>query len=128
MIVGLGIDLERIDRFGELLERWGERFTRKLFTDRERSACEQRARPAQHYAARFAAKEAALKAMGDWHGQGLDWHLIEVVNQASGAPTLELHGNAATWARHKGASRWHLSLTHSPDSACAVVILEREPG
>jgi holo-[acyl-carrier protein] synthase len=125
MILGLGIDLERIDRFAALIDRWGERFTRKLFTPGERAACDGRAKPAQHYAARFAAKEAALKALGDWHGKGLEWHQIEVVSQPTGAPRLELHDKALAWARHKGANRWHLSLTHSPDSACAVVILEQ---
>ena len=65
MIVGIGIDLERIDRFRDLLDRWGERFERKLFTDDERAYCRSRGKPEQHFAARFAAREAALTAMGN---------------------------------------------------------------
>lgn len=122
MIVGLGIDLAEISRFDALLARWGERLERKLFTEGERAACHGRGRPAQHFAARFAAKEAALKALGV--PSGLAWHELEVVSSATGAPALRLSGAAEAAARRLGATRVHLTLTHAADVAAAVVVFE----
>jgi holo-[acyl-carrier protein] synthase len=124
MIVGIGIDLERIDRFRDLLDRWGARFEQKLFTDAERAYCRGRARPEQHFAARFAAKEAALKAMGVPKGVGLEWQHFEIVSGPGGAPSLVLTAAARAAADRLGATRVHLTLTHSIDTAAAFVILE----
>jgi holo-[acyl-carrier protein] synthase len=124
MIVGLGIDLERIDRFESTLARWGERFEKRLFTDAERAYCRGRGRPAMHFAARFAAKEAALKAMGVPRQAGLEWQQFEIVSGDNGAPRLVLTDNAAAIAAGLGATRVHVSLTHTDDLAQAIVILE----
>ena len=119
MIVGLGIDLVAIPRSAASLARVGQRFECMLFTDDERAYCRARATPAQHFAARFAAKEAALKAMGV--PSGLAWHELEVQQAATGVPRLLLSGAAL---RHVGRARCHLSLTHDGDMAAAVVVLE----
>ena len=124
MIVGIGIDLERIERFRDLLARWGERFEKKLFTEGERAYCRARARAEQHFAVRFAAKEAVLKAMGVPRQSGLEWQHFEIVNAASGAPTLVLTAAAKAVADRLGVTRVHLTLTHTDDTAAAFVILE----
>lgn len=123
MVVGIGIDLTPISRIEGLLDRWGEKLERRLFTDAERSFCRGRGEPAQHLAARFAAKEATLKALAV--PPGLSWHEMEVVSAAGGAPTLVLRGEAGAAATRLGVTRSHLSLTHAGDLAVAVVVLER---
>jgi holo-[acyl-carrier protein] synthase len=123
MIVGLGIDVEAVARIGDLLARFPGRAERRLFTDDERAYCASRGRPAQHFAARFAAKEATLKALGV--PPGLSWHEMEIVSAASGRPELRLSGQARAAAARLGATTWHLSLTHTDDHAAAVVILEK---
>ena len=122
MVLGIGIDLTPIDRIAKILERHPERFEAKLFTDGERAYCRGRAQAAQHFAARFAAKEATLKALGV--PPGLSWHELEVVPDASGRPSLALTGAAALAMAHLGVLRLHLSLTHAGGNACAVVIAE----
>ncbi len=120
MIVGLGLDLCRIPRVAALVDRWGERFTRKLFTDGERGYCARMSTPAQHFAARFAAKEALLKALGV--PDGLSWHEIEV--RAGRPPSLALTGRAAEAAARLGVTRTFLTMTHDGDLAAAFVALE----
>jgi holo-[acyl-carrier protein] synthase len=122
VIVGLGIDVEQVARIDDMLARWGERFARRVFTDGERAYCAGRGRPGQHYAARFAAKEAALKALGV--PPGLSWHEMEIVSGAGGAPALRLTGQAAMAAARLGVVRALVSLTHTDDVAAAVVVLE----
>jgi holo-[acyl-carrier protein] synthase len=122
VVLGVGIDLTPIDRIARLLERYPERFERKLFTDGERRYCRARARAADHFAARFAAKEAALKALGV--PDGLSWHELEVVSQEGEAPRLQLGGEAARAAARLGVGRVHLSLTHAGGQAAAVVVVE----
>jgi holo-[acyl-carrier protein] synthase len=122
VVLGVGIDLTPIQRIAEMLTRWGERFEEKLFTDGERAYCHARARPADHFAARFAAKEAALKALGV--PEGLRWHELEVVSAPGGAPSLALHGEAHRAAERRGVTRLHLSLTHAGGQAAAVVVVE----
>jgi len=124
MIVGIGIDLERIDRFRDLLDRWGERFEQKLFTAAERAYCHSRGKPEQHFAARFAAKEAALKAMGVPRNVGLEWHHFEIAHALTGAPELRLTHAARAAADHLSVVRVHLTLTHTVDTAAAFVVLE----
>ncbi len=125
MIVGVGLDLCLISRMEKALARSGGRFAARIFTPEERRYCEGRAQPAQHFAARFAAKEAILKALGV--PDGLSWHELEVGHQPSGGPHVLLHGAAAQAATQRGVSKLHLSLTHQGDAACAVVIAERLP-
>ena len=125
MIVGLGLDVIPISRIATMLERYGARLEERLFTDDERAYCRGRGIPAQHFAVRFAAKEALLKAMGA--PPGLRWREIEVLNGPGGAPELRLTGAAAGAASARGVVRRHVSLTHAGDVAAAVVVLEGTP-
>ena len=122
MVIGVGIDLTPIDRVARMLARYPERFEEKVFTEGERAYCRARAQAAEHFAARFAAKEAALKALGV--PSGLHWQELEVVSGAGGAPSLRLSGEAARAAARRGVTRLHLSLTHAGGQAAAVVVAE----
>lgn len=126
MIRGLGLDLADIDRIARLLGRHPERARRRLFTVGERAYCDRRAEPARHFAARFAAKEAAYKALsGTEDARHIHWHDIEVANsRLDGRPTLLLHGRAARRAAELGVVTVHVTLTHSELVAAAVVVLE----
>jgi holo-[acyl-carrier protein] synthase len=128
VIVGLGIDVVEIRRIRELHRRRGERFCRRVFTPGEVAACLERADPAPSLAARFAAKEAGMKALGSGWGGGVGWHDLEVVSAAGRPPRLKLHGGAATRATSLGAGGTHLSLSHDAGVAAAVVILEATLG
>ena len=121
MIRGIGVDVVSVPRMTRILDRQGLRFTERVFTEGERAYCRSRAEPAQHYAVRFAAKEAALKALGV--PGGLSWQEIEVV-QEGGAPRLRLHGRAAEAARARRSARMHLSLSHTAETAVAFVVAE----
>ena len=122
MIVGLGLDIVEIDRVEGLLDRWGDRFLNKVFTDKEIEYCGKHGKSATHFAGRFAAKEAAMKALGVGWGSAV-WQDVEVLNEASGKPVLFIKGPAAGIARELGADTMHVSISHSERSACAVVIL-----
>lgn len=124
MIVGLGIDTIEIPRIAATLERYGGRFRRRVFTDAEQRYCDRRRRFAQHYAARFAAKEAVMKALGIGLRMGIRWREIEVVNLPSGKPTLKLSGRTAEHAARLGDYRIELSLTHAIEVATAMVTVE----
>ncbi|GAB4259309.1 MAG: holo-[acyl-carrier-protein] synthase [Deferrisomatales bacterium] len=128
MIVGIGLDLVAIERIGELRRRRGERFVRRVFTEGERDACLGRAEPDPSLAARFAAKEAAMKALGTGWGEGVGWHDVEVVSERGRPPRLALHGAAAARGAGLGVDTVHLSLTHDAGVAGAVVVLERRRG
>ena len=124
--VGVGVDLVDIDRVEEMLSRHGVRAVHRLLTDGERSYCMSMARPAQHIAARLAAKEAAYKALqkaGDARAVG--WRDSEVVLNGDGGPTLRFHGRAERAAARLAVTEVLVSLTHSNHSAAAVVILSR---
>ena len=125
MIVSIGIDIIEVARIREVLERT-PRFRERVFTPAERAYCDSRgAVAAQHYAARFAAKEAALKALQTgWRG-GIGWQDVEVAARESGAPYLIFHGPALELFNLSGASASHLSLSHTTEHALAQVILER---
>jgi holo-[acyl-carrier protein] synthase len=127
MIAGLGIDLADIDRIARLLARHPERSRARLFTAGERAYCDRRGAPARHFAARFAAKEAAYKALaGSDDARHIHWHDIEVANSPlDGRPSLRLHGRAARRAAELGVTTVHVTLTHSDAVAAAVVVLER---
>jgi holo-[acyl-carrier protein] synthase len=124
MIISTGIDLIEVSRIEEVFERRGERFRRRVFTEAEIEYCERQHLGLESYAARFAAKEAAMKALGTGWADGVRWKDIEVVRGPEGAPRLELRGRALDRFRELGASRAHLSLTHSRDLAMAQVIFE----
>ncbi len=126
MIVGVGIDLVDIERVERMIAERGEQATNKLFTEREAHYAMSRAHPARHFAARFAAKEAAYKALaGNELARGIGWRDLEVLRDPeSGQPRLELHGRAAERAAELGVTRVLLSLTHSHATAAAVVVLE----
>jgi holo-[acyl-carrier protein] synthase len=125
VIVGTGIDLcepERIEK--AMAAPYGARFRERVFTAGEIAYAESKANRAERYAARFAAKEAGMKALGTGWRDGMSWHDLEVANLASGRPTLRLHGKAAEIAERLGARNVSLSLTHTAGQAMALVILE----
>jgi holo-[acyl-carrier protein] synthase len=124
MIVAIGIDIVEIERMKEVFARRGERFRNRVFTEAEIDYCEGRASRLESYAARFAAKEAAMKALGTGWSEGVGWREIEVARAGTGAPTIQLHGRALERMSEIGARKAHLSLTHSRDIAMAQVILE----
>ena len=124
MIIAIGIDIIEIARVEEVFSRRGERFRKRVFTEGEIDYCERRASRMSSYAARFAAKEAAMKALGTGWSDGVRWRDIEVVRGETGAPALHLHGRALERLGEIGARRAHLSLTHSEQIAMAEVILE----
>ena len=127
MIVGVGVDLAEVDRIRDALERpgTGERFRARVFTAGEQAYCERRRRKYESYAARFAAKEAGVKAIGTGWNHGVRWRDIEVARKPGGRPTLLLHGKAAEFAAKLGATNVALSLTHTAEQAFAQVILEK---
>ena len=126
MILGIGLDVAEIPRIRDSLARFGERFTARVLTEAEVAGMPQ-ADPAPFVAARFAAKEAAAKALGTGFAQGVTQQSIEVFSLPSGAPGLRLLGKALDLAEAMGVARMHLSLTHGRDVAAAVVILEGSP-
>ena len=122
MILGIGVDLTPISRMQRAFDAHPGKLEARLFTDAERAYCRKKASAAQHFAARFAAKEAALKALHV--PEGLRWHELEVVNDGDGAPAFRLSGNAAAAAQKLGVRTVHLSITHADDAAMAFVVTE----
>lgn len=122
MIVGLGIDVIELDRIRRSLERFGDRFLARILTPFERDSL--RGDVPAFAAARFAAKEAASKALGTGFRRGVSFQSIEVVDLASGKPEIRFLGHARARFLALGARRAHVSLTHGRDTAAAVVILE----
>ena len=123
-IIGLGLDATDIPRIAETYARYGDRFLRRVFTDGEIAYCTRRRDPVPHLAGRFAAKEAAMKALGTGHSRGVFWTGIEVVRRG-GPPRLQFHGGAAARMTALGATGSLLTLTHSKDLAIAHVLLLR---
>jgi holo-[acyl-carrier protein] synthase len=124
MIIGIGVDLAEVDRIERAIARHPVRLVQRVFTEREQMECSNRHRPAMYYAARFAAKEAFLKAVGLGLRGGMRWRDIGVVHAPSGKPSLEVRGRAAERMRELGAQHIHITLTHTDQHAVAVVILE----
>jgi holo-[acyl-carrier protein] synthase len=123
MIDGLGIDIEEVARFAVLLQRWGRSFTEKIFSAGEIAYCEAKHSPQQHFAARFAAKEAFAKALGTgWRGQ-FAWKDVEIVNDEQGKPALRFHD---TLSRHMSDRRVEVSLSHTKQYVAAVVLIHHE--
>ena len=120
MLVGLGVDMVEVERIKKALDRWGERFLRRVFTSQERSYCMRKAFPEQSLAARFAAKEAVFKAMGRGLSVGIRWTDVEIVNDKSGKPEVRLEKKITRRIDNK---RILLSISHTKEFAIAQAIL-----
>jgi len=124
MIVGTGVDITEVGRVAEAVERFGERFLRRVFTPAEVAYCSSKRNKIERLAARFAAKEAALKALGTGLRHGITWQQVEVRRQPGSRPTIALSGVAAQYAARLGVKHVSLSLSHTAEQAIAMVILE----
>ncbi len=122
-IHGIGVDIVRISRIKEAVQRWGDKFLERVFTEQERKYCFKKVNPYPSLAARFAAKEAFIKAISTT--EVISLREIEIVNDSSGAPVLRLHGKAERMLGMISANRKiHLSLSHDGDYAVAFVVIE----
>jgi holo-[acyl-carrier protein] synthase len=124
LIVGLGVDIAEVPRIQAAIERHGQSFLRRVFTPNEIEYCERFKNKFERYAGRFAAKEAAMKALGTGWRRGIRWVDLEVGREQSGRPTMALAGEAAKIAAHLGVKRISLSITHTEAQALAQVIFE----
>jgi holo-[acyl-carrier protein] synthase len=124
VIVGLGIDIAEVARVKAAIERHGETFLRRLYTAKEQEYCERFKNKYERYAGRFAAKEAAMKALGTGWSRGVRWVDVEVTREKGGRPTMRLAGEAAHIADRLGVKYISLSITHTADQAFAQVIFE----
>ena len=124
-IIGLGLDAAEIDRVAATIERFGDRFLQRIFTAGEIAYCQRRREPAVHFAGRFAAKEAAMKALGTGRSRGVLWRDVEVVRRG-GPPQLQLHGGAGRRLAAIGGRSSLLTITHSRNLALAQVIILAE--
>jgi len=122
-MLGHGIDIVETARVAKMLEDHDERFLKRCFTEGEQAYCASNpVRQAEHYAGRFAAKEAILKVLGTGWSNGIAWTDAEVVREVSGKPTVRLHGRCAEVAADLGITDWHLSISHSGNYATASAI------
>mgnify|MGYP001252902967 CR=1 FL=1 len=126
-VLSVGIDIEDVNRVADLIRRYGDRFTKRIFTSGEIDYCEHRRFFAQHFTGRFSAKEASMKALGTGRGNGVLWKDIEVVRTAPGPPTLRFTGGAKTRADKLGVTAALLSITHTATTAMAHVSLIHNP-
>ena len=124
MIVGTGIDITEVPRIRQSIERFGDRFLQRVFTAGEMRYCDSKMNRFERYAARFAAKEAAMKALGTGWNHGVRWRDCEVTRMPGGRPTITFHGMAAEFATKLGVKNASLSLSHTVEQAIAQVILE----
>jgi holo-[acyl-carrier protein] synthase len=124
MIVGTGIDIAEVPRIRRAIERFGDRFLHRIFTAGEMRYCDSKANRMERYAARFAAKEAAMKALGTGWNHGVRWRDCEVARMPGGRPTMAFHGVAAEFAARLGVKNAALSISHTAEQAIAQVILE----
>lgn len=124
MILGTGVDICEVARIGASLARFGDRFVERVFTREEIRYCRSKKNSVERFAARFAAKEAAMKALGTGASRGVMWTSIEVGHAPGGRPVLRLHGAAAEIAEQTGVRRMSLSVTHTESQAMAIVIFE----
>jgi holo-[acyl-carrier protein] synthase len=120
---GVGVDLVRIPRMREVIERWSERFLARVFTEQEIAYCRARRDPVPHFAARFAAKEAGMKALGTGLRLGVKWRELEVRRERGQAPVLVLHGRTRELGLARGGRHMLLALTHDGDYAMAQALL-----
>ena len=126
MIIGCGTDLVYIPRMKEAIEKWPKKFLRRVFTAAEIKACKSKACPEKHFASRFAAKEAFLKALGTGFSKGISFHEISVENDSSGKPVLRHKGKVSKILKQKKGAKIHVSLSDEKDYALAFVILTSE--
>lgn len=124
MIVGTGIDIAEVPRIRQSIERFGQRFLERVYTEGEMRYCDSKANRVERYAARFAAKEAAMKALGTGWNHGVRWRDCEVARQPGGRPTMKFHGKAGEFAVKLGVKNIALSISHTEQEAIAQVILE----
>jgi holo-[acyl-carrier protein] synthase len=124
MVVGVGTDLMEIARIEASIARFGDRFLARVFTPEEIAYCQRKKNAAESFAASFAAKEAGAKALGTGISQGVSWLELEVTREPAGKPVLALSGRAAARASALGVTHISMSITHSRDTALAVVIME----
>src|SRR6476660_8921740 len=117
MIVGTGIDIAEVPRIAQALNRHGERFLHRVYTEGEINYCDSKANRIERYAARFAAKEAAMKALGTGWNHGVRWRDIEVSRLPGGRPTIKFHGKAAEFAARLGMTNVALSISHTSEQA-----------
>jgi len=125
MILGIGIDIIEIRRFDKSIKKTGGKILKRLFTITERNYCESKKQKSLHYAARFCAKEAFLKALGTGLDQKISWQDISVENSKDGRSKLAVSGEALKVSKKFGVRKIHLSISHSHDFATAVVVLEK---
>jgi holo-[acyl-carrier protein] synthase len=125
LIIGTGVDLAEVPRIRASIERHGAKFIERIYTPGEIAYVESKANRFERYAARFAAKEAGMKALGTGWRRGVRWQDFEVINLPSGRPTLQLHGVAQTIASAIGVTAISLSLTHTSETGMAFVIFEK---
>lgn len=123
MITGLGTDIIEIARVREAFDRFGDRYRRRIFTECEQAFCDSHSAPMPHYAARWAAKEALVKALGTGFTAGIRWVDVAVLPAPGGQPLLTLSGKASEVARRQGVRAAHVSLSHGREYATAVVVL-----
>jgi holo-[acyl-carrier protein] synthase len=128
MIAGIGVDIVDIARVQALLDRYGERFLRRVYTEAETAYAMRGANKAERLAGRFAVKEAVMKALGTGKSQGILWREVETLRARSGKPEVLLHGQAEKWAKLRGCGPAHVSITHDGGKAVAFVILEKAGG
>lgn len=126
-VKGIGVDLVKIERMRQVVERWQERFLQRVFTPGEIAYCQKRRDPIPHLAARFAAKEAALKALGTGLSMGIHWREMEVRRERGEAPRMILSGRCRAIGEAKRGRQVLLSITHDGDYAMAQVVLMGEP-
>ena len=126
MIVGTGVDIAEVPRIKAAMERFGQRFLSRVFTPEEARYCLSKVNAAERLAARFAAKEAGMKAIGTGLRHGITWQDLEVVRLPGQRPNLRFSGKALEFADRLGCKRVHLSLSHTKEQAIAYVILEGE--
>ena len=126
MIVGIGTDVIQVKRIGQAIERFGNRFLKRIFTALEIEYCSSRRNADLHYAGRFAAKESAFKAMQRGWGGDVSWTDIEVYNEPSGAPRIRFQGKALEIVQSMNMTRAHVSISHIEEVAVAMVALERD--
>jgi len=125
MIYGIGVDLVKISRIKKAVDRWGDRFIKKVFTEKEIKICNSRPRPINAFALRFAAKEAFSKAVGFGMRQGIRWKDIEVFHYPTGKPGIRLYGKCLKICEENGLNNVHISLSDEGDYGIALVILEK---
>jgi holo-[acyl-carrier protein] synthase len=124
MIVGTGVDIAEVPRIQAAVDRFGDRFLRRVFTPNEVKYCLSKANSAERLAARFAAKEAAMKAIGTGLHLGVTWQDVEVIRNPGGRPGIRFTGMAAEFAARLGCKNVHVSITHTREQALAMVVLE----